>query len=92
MKAARSLILISFDLWTSPNAYAILGVVAHYIDRSGNRRHVVIGLCEVLGEYSGENIAVVLVALFKEYKIARKIGYFMADNAESNDKCIDAVL
>jgi len=30
-KAALSKIHISFDLWTSPNKPAMLGVVAHYL-------------------------------------------------------------
>ena len=46
----------------------------------------------MLGEHSGENQAAVLIALFKEYDIHGNIGYFMADNAESNDTCIEAIL
>ena len=92
LKEARSAISISFDLWTSPNAHAVLGVVAHFIDRRGRRRNIVLGLREILGEHSGENQAGVLITLFKEYEICGNIGYFMADNAESNDTCIDAVL
>jgi hypothetical protein len=92
LKEARSAISISFDLWTSQNAHAVLGVVAHFIDRRGRRRQAVLGLREVLGEHSGENQAAVLIALFTEYNIGGNIGYFMADNAESNDTCIDAIL
>ena len=92
LKEARSAISISFDLWTSPNAHAVLRVVAHFIDRRGRRRNVVLGLREILGKHSGENQAGILIALFKEYEICGNIGYFMADNAESNDTCIDAVL
>ena len=44
IKTAWSLILISFNLWTSPNAYTILRVVAHYINRFGRRRYNIIGL------------------------------------------------
>ena len=92
LKAAHSAISISFDLWTSPNGHAVLGVVAHFINKDGKRRHVVLGLREVVGEHTGENIAAVLVALFRDYGIGGNIGFFMADNAESNDTCIDAVL
>lgn len=53
---------------------------------------MVLGLREVHGEHSGENQAGVPVTLFKEYGICGNIGYFMADNVESNDTCIDAVL
>ena len=42
LKEARSAISISFDLWTSPNAHAVLGVVAYFIDRRGRRRQAAI--------------------------------------------------
>ena len=86
------MISISFDLWTSPNGHAIIGVVGHFINKDGRRRQVVLGLREIVGEHIGENMAGVLIDLFRDYGIAGNIGYFMADNAESNDTCIDAVL
>jgi len=89
---AVSAISISFDLWTSPNSYAVLGVFAHFINKDGRRRHVVLGLRELVGEHSGENMAAVLLELFKNYRISGNIGYFMADNADSNDKAINAIL
>ena len=92
LRSARSTILILFDLWTSPNAFGVLGVTAHFISKTGKRRHVVLGLCEVVSEHSGENMAAVLLEIFKDYGISGNIGYFMADNAESNDTCIEAIL
>lgn len=86
------MISISFDLWTLPNGHAIVGVVGHFINKDGRRRQVVLGLREIVGEYTGENMAGVLIDLFRDYGIAGSIGYFIADNAESNDTCIDAVL
>jgi len=58
------MILISFDLWTSPNAHAIIGVVGHFVSEEGKRRHVVLGLREIVGEHTGENMAGVLIDLF----------------------------
>ncbi|KFA81821.1 hypothetical protein S40288_09571 [Stachybotrys chartarum IBT 40288] len=92
MQATHSNISISFDLWTSPNYQAILGCVAHFINRSGKRRKVVLALRELVGEHSGENMADVLLHIFDDYGISGRIGYFMADNASSNDACIDLVL
>ena len=92
LRGARSAISISFDLWTSPNAFGVLGVIAHFISKTGKRRHAVLGLREVVGEHSGENMAAVLLEIFKDYRISGNIGYFMADNAESNDTCIEAIL
>ena len=92
IQEAYSKISISFDLWTSPNCHAILGCIAHFIDKNGKRRTAVLGLRELLGEHSGENMADVLLHIFKDYNISGRIGYFMADNATSNDNCIDLVL
>jgi hypothetical protein len=92
MEEAHSNISISFDLWTSPNYRAILGCVAHFIDKKGKRRTAVLALRDLVGEHSGENMADVLLHIFNDYKISGRIGYFMADNASSNDTCIDLVL
>jgi len=51
-----------------------------------------LGLHKVIGEHTGENIAAVLVILFRDYGIAGNIRFFMANNTELNNTCIDAVL
>ena len=33
-----------------------------------------------------------VIAVIREYDIARRLGFFVLDNAESNDTCVDAVL
>jgi hypothetical protein len=44
------------------------------------------------GRTLGEHIADVLLQAIKDYKIADRVGYFMADNASANDVCVDSVL
>ncbi|KAI8396320.1 hypothetical protein FOFC_06303 [Fusarium oxysporum] len=56
LRQARSRISISFDLWTSPNPYAVLGVIAMWIDTAGKRQTTVLGIRHVYGEHTGENI------------------------------------
>ena len=92
MLDSRSSISLSFDLWTSPNYLAVLGVAAHFIDKSGLRQTAVLALREVEGEHSGENIGDVLLQIIKDYKITDRVGYFMSDNASVNDVCVDFVL
>jgi len=46
----------------------------------------------VHGKYTSKNIAAVLIALFKDYRIAGNLGYFIANNADINNTCINAVL
>ncbi|KJZ68286.1 hypothetical protein HIM_12323 [Hirsutella minnesotensis 3608] len=89
----RSRISISFDLWTSPNPYAILGVVAMWTDATGKRRSTVLGMRRVHGEHSGENLGSAVLGLLKEYDIGGdQIGYFMLDNASSNDTAVEFIL
>jgi len=92
LRAARSNIHISFDLWTSPNCYAIMAIVAHYIDCNGKRQAKLIALQSLDGEHTGENMAALLLKVFREYKIGSRIGFFITDNTSSNDVCIDLVL
>jgi hypothetical protein len=92
LRAARSNIHISFDLWTSPNCYAIMAIVAHYIDSNGKRQAKLIAFRSIDGEHTGENMAALLLKVFREYKIGSRIGFFITDNASSNDVCIDLVL
>lgn len=40
LQRAHSKISFSFDLWTSTNHLALLGLVAHYIDESGHNQSV----------------------------------------------------
>ena len=75
-----------------PNAYTILGVIAHFINKQGKRRNVILKLCEVIGEHTSKNIAAVLLKVFKDYKISNNIGYFIANNADLNDTYINAIL
>lgn len=37
---AKSMIHFSFDLWTSPNHLALLGILAHYVDEYGQNQSV----------------------------------------------------
>ena len=75
-----------------PNAYAIIRVVGYFINKDGRRCYIVLGLREIIGKYTSENIAGVLIDLFRDYRIVDNIGYFIANNTELNDIYIDVIL
>ena len=54
LKAALSIVNLSFDLWTSPAQKALLGVVAHFIDEKGVSRTILLALRELVGPHTGE--------------------------------------
>ena len=70
----------------------IIGVVGHFVNKDSRRYYVVLGLCEIISEHTGENMAGILIDLFHDYGIAGNIGYFITNNMELNDMCIDAIL
>lgn len=92
LKKARSNIHISFDLWTSPNCYAMIAIVAHFIDSKGSRQTKLLAIRQLKNEHSGENIAACVLRVIKEYKIRKKVGFFVLDNASSNDVAVDIIL
>jgi hypothetical protein len=89
---ARSRIHISFDLWTSPNSLAICAMVAHFVNLDYRVCSVLIGFKRMKGRHQGENIAEVMIPVLEEYGISKNLGVFVADNADSNDTAIQAIL
>ena len=72
--------------------YVIIGVVGYFVNKDDRHCYVVFRLCKIIGKYTGENMAGVLIDLFRDYRIVGNIGYFIADNAELNNMCIDVIL
>jgi len=44
------------------------------------------------GPHSGENIAEVIIPVLQHYEVTSKLGVFVADNVDSNDSAIRAIL
>src|SRR5579871_6175834 len=76
----------------SLRAVTVTGVAAHFIDKSGKQQTTILALRNLQDMHSGKNMAGVLLQIFNEYGIQNRIGYFMADNHEANDTCIDSLL
>ena len=55
-------------------------------------RVTLLGLRRVKGSHSGENTAERVVAVVGDYEIESRLGYFVLDNADTNDTCVAAVL
>ncbi|EXU94500.1 hAT family dimerization domain protein [Metarhizium robertsii] len=91
VKKAKSSIHLSFDLWTASNASNYIGIVGHFVDIEGEKRDVLLGLPRLVGPHSGENIAFYVKGVIDQYELGSKLGYFMLDNAESNDTCLETL-
>jgi hypothetical protein len=82
---------ISFDLWSSPNHFSILGIVGHFIDIEFKACTVLLGMKRLLGPYSRENIAHLLIKVIKAYKLAKVLGFCVLDNTGDNDTFLGTV-
>lgn len=92
MRSAKSNIHLSFNLWTLSNSITYVAIVAHFIDDNARLRIVLIGLRRVIGLHAGEVIAEQVIEVIQEYGIEKRLGYFVLDNATSNDTCVEAIL
>lgn len=75
----------SFDLWSSPNNLALLGVVGHWMSKKGRIHHTLLGLRKMEGSHTGENQCALLWKVIEEYGLEHRIGFFTLDNAANND-------
>lgn len=87
---ALTRIHLSFDMWTSPNNKAMMAVTAHYIDLSKRHQSCLLGLRQHEGDHSGARLSQTLSAVVSEWGLtSREIGVVIADNATSNDTCLE---
>jgi hypothetical protein len=84
-----SKIHISFDLWISPNSYALMAVVAYYVDKSFQNVTRLIVLRNFRGSHFGENMAILFIEIIRDFEIEDFLPYFIIDNTESNNTYIE---
>ena|SRR6266536_976630 len=93
LKTTRSRIHISYDLWTSPNSLAILGIIAHFVDINSNLQAVTLVLKDIIGDYIGEHLVTAILEVLGDnnWQLLRNLGYFTIDNALNNDTMMRAI-
>jgi hypothetical protein len=86
-------IYISFDSWTTKGGKrGFFGVVAHFVNSSRVIIDLPIDLPQLRGTQSGESIAEVIQRTLLTCDITpQKLGYFVLDNAVSNDTAVAAL-
>ena len=88
IRSSATRINLSFDLWTSQNQLALLGLVAHFLDQSGTPRTVLLSLPRQKGRHCGQNISETVAEVIREFDISDKLGYIVTDNASNNTTCL----
>ncbi|KAI8406405.1 hypothetical protein FOFC_13875 [Fusarium oxysporum] len=88
LKECRSAVHLSCDLWTSTSGMSLCGVVAHFVGVDYTNHQALLGLPRLYGSHSGENIANCLSSVVTQYDLEPKLGCFMMDNAQDNDRAV----
>jgi hypothetical protein len=90
---AISKVHISFDRWTTKGGKrSFFGVVAYFLDAASVIRDLPINLLQLAGAYTSKRIAKVINSTLTTYSITLlKLGYFVLNNATSNDTAVAAL-
>src|SRR6266516_900002 len=91
LQKAKSRIHFSSDMWSSPNRKGFLGVTSQWVDEAYTLQKALLGMPEVQFDHSGANQSRHLLNLIRWYEIYDNLGYFVGDNASSNDTCMRAL-
>lgn len=91
LRSAITKINFSFDMWTSKNKLALLGIVAHFIDQEGKPITTLLALPRQHGRHTGLNISETIAEILTEFDVQDKLGYFITDNAYNNGSCLETL-
>jgi hypothetical protein len=81
-------IYLSFDLWTSPNNFSILGIVCHFINAEFKACTLLLGMKRLFRPHSGENLAQLVIKSVQTYNLANRLGFCVMDNAGDNNTAL----
>lgn len=79
---------LSFDLWTSRNNIALLGLVAHFISAEGKPTTILLALPRQTGRHTGIHISSTVSSIIQYYGIQHRLGNVITDNASNNEVCL----
>jgi hypothetical protein len=93
LSAALSKIYITFNRWTTKGGKrGFYGVIAYFANSCRVIKDLPINLPQLTGAYTGERIAKIINRTLTSYGISSlKLGYFVLDNATSNNTAIAAL-
>lgn len=67
-------------------------MICHFIDATKQLRILLLAVRHIHGDHSGKNQARSILPVSEEYSLKEKLGYFITDNASSNDTCVTEII
>ncbi len=65
--------------------------MGHFTLKEGKLECFLLSLTEIKGSHIGENQANIILATLTSYNICKRLGYFVMDNATTNDILMDYI-
>ena len=91
LKESNSKVHISFDIWTAGSWIGIISVWAYWV-ANGQRQRRLLAFRRIYRSHDGDNQAAIVLEVLEEYAISHRVGYFVCDNATSNDSTVALIL
>jgi hypothetical protein len=85
LSVSNCMVHLSFDLWSSPNHYSVLGLVCHFIDLDFKARTIIIGMKRLYSPHTGANMSGLIIEALKCYKLEYRLGFCVLDNTSDNN-------
>jgi hypothetical protein len=71
---------------------SLLGVVGYFINQNDKILSILLELRRLQGSHSGEYISEAAIPVLEDYNLKEKLDYFILNNADNNDKCVEYIL
>ncbi|KAJ6436371.1 transposase-like protein [Purpureocillium lavendulum] len=91
VQSALSTINLSIDGWRAHNRREYIAVCGHFVDGQGHPRTLLLGFPRRYGGHTGDDLAALVKPVILQYGIGEKLGSFVMDNADDNDKCLEVL-
>ena len=83
---------ISYDGLTTPNAIGIFGIIGHFTDEKRRLQAFLLIIVEVERAHTGKQLVTQMFGVLDKYHIKDYLGYFVMDNAITNDCMVTSIL
>jgi hypothetical protein len=84
----KSNINTSINSWKALNKDEYIATCTYFINKDYKLQYILLGLSQLEGPKTGENISLVIKDVVKAYEFGHKLGAFMIDNAKDNNSTL----
>jgi nucleoside diphosphate kinase len=81
-------IALTTDIWTSMSERPYISITAHYVNANKSLSHILLDFRYIHFPHSGEQIMNILIEVFKEFEVQKRVIAITSDNSTNNISAI----